>query len=191
MKPVIKNIFYLILFCITSQAYAFEIAGVKLDDKVQLDTHQLVLSGAGLRTKFFIKVYAAGLYLGEKKRMASAVLADSGASRMSFHLLRDVSGKQMLDAINEVIPANHSAEEMKVLESRLNEFSKMFASVSEVKKGETITFDYLPGAGTRVTVGGVLKGNIEGLDFNRALLKVWVGDKPAQDDLKKSILGGD
>jgi hypothetical protein len=31
---------------------------------------------------------------------------------------------------------------------------------------------------------------IAGQDFYRALLRVWLGDKPVQDDLKKSLLGG-
>lgn len=185
-----KKLIALLLLCISTQSYALDVAGVKLDDRVQLDTHQLVLSGTGIRTKYFFKVYVAALYLAEKMHTSAAVLADSGAKRMSFHMLREVSGKQMLEAISEAIPPNHSVEEMKVLEARLNEFSRMFASVSEVKKGDVITFDYFPAAGTRVTVGGVEKGRIEGADFYRALLKVWVGDKPVQADLKQSLLGG-
>jgi hypothetical protein len=31
---------------------------------------------------------------------------------------------------------------------------------------------------------------IEGEDFYRALLRIWLGDRPVQDDLKKSLLGG-
>ena len=190
VKLKMKKLISILLLCVTTQSYALDVAGVKLDDRVQLDTHQLVLSGAGIRTKFYIKVYVAGLYLGEKVHTGAAVLADSGAKRMSFHMLREVSGKQMLDAINEAIPPNHSAEEMKALNARLNEFSKMFASVNEVRKGEVITFDYFPGVGTRVSVGGVDKGRIEGADFYSALLKVWVGEKPAQAALKQSLLGG-
>ena len=184
-----KNLILLLFLFVSSQAYSVEIAGIKLDDKIQLDAQQLVLNGAGLRTKFFFKVYVAGLYLEEKKHTSAAILADAGAKRMSFNMLREVSGKQMLDAINEVIPANHSAEEMKVLESRMAEFSKMFEGVSAVKKDDVITFDYLPGTGTRVTISGIKKGVISGEDFNRALLKVWVGEKPAQADMKQSILG--
>lgn len=185
-----KKIFYILMLCVSSQVHALDIEGVKLDDQLQLDKHALVLSGAGLRTKFFFKVYVAGLYLSEKKHTSHAVLSDGGANRMLFYLLRDVSGKQMLEAISEVIPANYSAEEMKVLDARMREFSKMFVSVSEVKKGDVITFDYVPGAGTRVTVAGVNKGSIPGEDFNRALLKVWIGDKPAQASLKQNLLGG-
>lgn len=177
------------MMCVTTQSYALDVAGVKLDEKVQLDTSQLVLSGSGIRSKFFIKVYVAGLYLGDIKNTAADILADSGAKRMSFHMLREVSGKQMLDAINDVIPPNHSAEELKVLDARINELSKILASVKEVKKGEVILFDYVPGVGTRVSVAGTLKGSIEGADFNRALLKVWLGEKPVQEELKQSLLG--
>jgi len=31
---------------------------------------------------------------------------------------------------------------------------------------------------------------IPGADFYRALLRVWLGDKPVQDDLKHALLGG-
>ena len=81
------------------------------------------------------------------------------------------------------------AEELKALDARINEVSKILASVKEVKKGEVILFDYVPGVGTRVSVAGTLKGNIEGADFNRALLKVWLGEKPVQEELKQSLLG--
>ena len=30
---------------------------------------------------------------------------------------------------------------------------------------------------------------ISGEDFYRALLRIWLGDKPVQEDLKKSLLG--
>jgi hypothetical protein len=53
-----------------------------------------------------------------------------------------------------------------------------------------ILIDYLPGSGTRITVNGAAKGTIAGEDFNRALLRIWLGDNPADSDLKKGLLGG-
>ena len=185
-----KKMLLLVLMCVSPQLYALEIEGVNLEDSMQLDTHQLVLSGAGVRTKFFFKVYVAGLYLAEKKHTAAAVLEETGAKRMQFNMLRNVSGKQMLEAINDTFPLNSSAEEMQALESRLNDFSKIFATINELKKGQLVVFDYLPGIGTRISVDGVDKGRIVGVDFYRALLKMWVGEKPAQADLKQSLLGG-
>ena len=184
-----KKLILVFFMCFTTHSYALEVAGVKLDEQLMLDTHQLVLNGAGIGTEFFFKVYVAGLYLGEKIHTSAGIMENGGAKKLLLYMLRDIRGKDMFDAINDVIPANHSAEEMKVLDTRLQKLSRIFTSVNEIKKGEVIVFDYFPAAGTRLTVGGVEWGYIDGLDFNRALLKVWVGEKPAQASLKQSLLG--
>jgi hypothetical protein len=62
--------------------------------------------------------------------------------------------------------------------------------VKAANKGDVILLDYLPGAGTRVTVRGDDKGTIAGVDFNRALLRIWLGEQPADSALKKAMLGG-
>lgn len=184
-----KKLCCLFLLCVCSQACALEVDGVKLDDQIRLDAHPLVLNGAGLRTKFFFKVYVAALYLTEKKHSSDAILADAGPKRLALYMLREVSAKKMLDAISEAMPANLNAEELKALETRMGEFSRMFSTVSEVKKGDVITFDFVPGTGTHVSIAGADKGSIDGADFNRALLKIWIGEKPAQADVKQSMLG--
>ena len=47
------------------------------------------------------------------------------------------------------------------------------------------------GTGTVLSVQGKPMGRpIAGEDFYRALLRIWLGDKPVQDDLKKALLGG-
>jgi hypothetical protein len=65
------------------------------------------------------------------------------------------------------------------------------ASLKEAKKGMAITLDWLPAAGTQMTVNGKPAGAaIAGEDFYQALLRIWLGPKPVQDDLKKALLGG-
>ena len=62
--------------------------------------------------------------------------------------------------------------------------------MKEAKNGMRITLDWLPGAGTQVTVQGRPTGApIPGEDFYSALLKIWLGEKPVQADLKKALLG--
>lgn len=184
-----KKLLFVLLLAIATQSYALELADVNVEEKVQLDKTQVMLNGAGIRKKFLVKVYIGALYLSEKAHTAEAVMADTAAKRMSFILLRDVTGKQVLDGINEAILPNNSDEEMKAIEARLYLFEKMFVPVHEIKKGEIVNLDYIPGLGTRVSVNGVDKGNIEGSDFYRSLLKIWVGKKPVQSSLKKSVLG--
>jgi hypothetical protein len=63
------------------------------------------------------------------------------------------------------------------------------AEVGEAKKGMTIALDWT-GKETQVLVAGKPAGRpIEGEDFYRALLRIWLGDKPVQDDLKKALAG--
>ena len=188
-----KKLIALFLLCLAAQAFAVEVAGVKLDGKVQVGNATLQLNGAGIRTRIFFDVYVAALYLGEKKTSAASVLADAGEKRMALHMLRDVGAKTLLDAFNAAIAANHTPDELAALDASIKEFSAIFNAMAEVKKGDVIALDYQPpskpSGGTQVSVNGVSKGKIAGAAFNTALLKIWLGEKPAQADLKRKLLG--
>lgn len=184
-----KKLLFVFLLCVTSQAHALQIAGVKLEEELQLDKHRLVLNGAGIRSKFVVDVYVVGLYLGKKVHTAEAVLADTGANRISIHLVRDVSGRLFSDGLNISLLANQSEAEMKVLDARVDKLLKFVATVPKLHKGEIVNLDYIPGLGTKIVINGIDKGYIEGLDFNRALLKIWLGKKPVKKSVKESLLG--
>jgi len=66
----------------------------------------------------------------------------------------------------------------------------IFNAVKAAKTGDVIVLDYLPGAGTRVTVNKDNKGTVAGEEFNRALLRIWLGNQPVDATLKKAMLGG-
>lgn len=184
-----KILIAVLLLCLPLQAMALDVAGVKLDDKVQVGSATLQLNGAGTRTKIFFDLYVAALYLGEKKTSAAAVLADAGEKRMALQLLRDVGAKTLLGAFNAAIEANHTPAELAALDASIKEFSAIFSTMSEVKIGDVIALDYQPSSGTQVSVNGASKGKIAGPAFNTALLKIWLGGKPAQADLKQKMLG--
>ena len=170
---------------------AAEVGGVKLQDSVHLGSRDLVLNGAGVRSKFIFDLYVAALYLADKKHSAAPVLADAGEKRVALHLLRDIGSATLSESFDKAIKNNHSPAELLALAEPLKQFKAVFATLNEVKKGEVITLDYLPGSGTEVSVNGVAKGQVAGAAFNTALLKVWLGEKPAQADLKRKLLGGE
>jgi hypothetical protein len=169
---------------------AAEVAGVKIDDKARVENSEVVLNGAGLRTRLFFQVYAIGLYLPQKSPTAAAVLGQPGPKRVAIHMLRDVGADTFTEALADGIRANHSEAEARALEPRIQELSALMAEIKEAKKGMTIALDWT-GAGTQLLVQGKPAGRpIAGEDFYRALLRIWLGDKPVQDDLKKALLGG-
>lgn len=173
-------------------AQAAEVAGIKFDDKTKLGSSELVANGAGLRKKAFFKIYAMALYLPEKQAEAEGALAAKGAKRISISLLRDLSAQQFVDALQEGVASNHSESEMGALKDRLKQFSDAMLTIGEAKTGTTVFIDWLPETGTRLTVNGQARGkDIAGDDFYKALLKIWIGKQPVQDNLKAALLGKD
>jgi len=180
----------ILLAMLALPAVGAEVAGVKIDDKTSVGSAELVLNGAGLRKRAFFQVYAMGLYLPKKTANAAEAIGAEGPKRASIHMLRDVGAAQFSDALAEGIRENHTEAEAKALEPRLKALAGIIAEVKEAKKGMTITLDW-NGAATQVGIDGKPAGKpIEGADFYRALLRIWLGDKPVQDDLKKALLGG-
>ncbi len=170
---------------------AARVAGVEIPDQVTpagLD-RPLQLNGAGVRKKFFFKIYVGALYLPRKESSASAILAADAPNRVLMHFLYDeVSRDKLAAAWREGFAANHAPRALAALESRIGQFSNLFG---DAREGDRVWIDYLPGQGTRVTINDEMKGVVPGADFNHALLRVWLGDEPVMEDLKRAMLGLD
>lgn len=177
------------LLLLSSPVQAKDLAGVTLSDTQAVEglSQPLVLNGAGIRYKFFFKVYIGALYLPQKQSDATAILKAGKANRMIMHVLYDdVPKEKLVDAWNEGFANNLNKTELQALESRISSFNQMF---SDLKTGDIVLLDYLPGKGTRVTIKGVEKGWIAGADFNRGLLSVWLGKDPVTEELQQALLG--
>ena len=174
-------------------ANALEIEGIKLDDSITLGDGQprLVLNGAGVRHKMAVlKVYVGALYLTSKMTDAEKVIGDPGPKRVAMHILADeVTAKDLTASLNHALAANHMPVELALIESRIRDLNRMMNSIGIIKKGGTITLDYLPGTGTRVTVNGEEKITIKGEDFFQAMLRIWIGKKPVDGRLRDAMLG--
>ncbi len=177
----------LLLLLLALPLQAAEVAGVKIDDKTKVGSSELTLTGAGLRKRLFFQVYAIGLYVQDAK---ADPIAQPGPKRVLIHMLRDVGAEQFTEALADGIKANHSEAEAKALEPRVKQLGAIMAGLKEAKAGMAITLDW-NGKETVLTAAGKPAGGpISGEDFYRALLRIWLGENPVQDDLKKALLGG-
>ena len=185
-----KAIIFSAMLCLASTAFAAEVAGVKVEDRARVGSSELTLNGAGLRKRLFFQVYVIGLYVPQKSGNAGAILDQPGAKRVAIHMLRDVGADDFSAALADGIRANHAEAEAKALEPRVQQLAAVMAELKEAKKGMTINLDWT-GSDTQVVVQGRPAGKpIAGADFYKALLRIWLGDQPVQDDLKKALLGG-
>jgi len=176
----------------TGRAFAAtEVAGVKFEDTANVGGQTLKLNGAGIRTKVIFKVYALGLYLPEKKTSAADVLASQGPRRVQIVSMRDLSSEDFGDAFMKGLNANTDQAERTRLLPQTKAFGEMFGAIPGLKKGDVLIVDWIPGVGTQCQLNGKKIGEtVPDLAFYNAILRIWIGDNPADSSLKPKLLGG-
>ena len=183
-----KKLFFIVLaLMMAAPVAATEIGGVSLPDELEAGKSKLILNGAGLRKKLFVKVYAAGLYLTQKSDDSQKIIAadEPMAIRMQF-VYDGVSSEKLVGAWNEGFQ-NATGGNIAPLKKEMDRFNACFKD--EAKKGDVYEIVYIPGQGTRVSVKGKLLETIKGHEFKKAVFAIWLGEKPADKGLKKGMLG--
>ncbi|RZU46742.1 chalcone isomerase-like protein [Fluviicoccus keumensis] len=180
----------LTLFLASSPALALDVEGVRLLDTVRVSGQPMFLNGAGVRSKFFIKVYVGALYLSERASSAEAVVNSRKARRIELHMLRDMQASAVHEAMMKALKDNVSPPELARISPQLERLKQAMNSIGGVREGDVIQFDFLPGVGTVVRIGGDVRDTIEGDDLARDLLKIWLGPEPVQEDLKSAMMRG-
>ena len=165
-----------------------ELVGIKLDDTVTNSNNaKLVLNGAGIRYKLFMKIYMCALYLEKKSDDANDILKQNQANRVLMHFIYDgVSKQDLIDGWNSGFKKNLDTNKLVTLKPRIDQFNALF---TDTRAHDEIVLDYIPGTGTRVVIKGKPVGTIDGEEFNKALLNIWLGKRPVTSSLKDSLLG--
>lgn len=172
-------------------AQAVEVANVKYEPTLDLAGQKLVLNGAGVRYKFVVKVYTAGLYLTHKAGTTAEVLAAPGPKRIHIQMLRDIDGNELGKLFTKGMEANAPREEFVKCINGVLKLSEVFASRKQLNSGDNFSVDYVPGVGSTLLLNGktIMADPIKEPEFFSALLRIWLGDKPADDSLKDALLG--
>ena len=177
----------LVVFVVTSliSLQAATLAGVTLPDSAQVGGKTLVLNGLGIRTKYMVKVYVAGLYLEQKSSDPNAIIKSDAPKQIVMKFLHGASKSQMSDAFDESFK-NNSPDAVKTMKGDID---KLLAALDPVNVGDQMVFTYVPGTGSTLAINGKEKLTIAGPAFGQVLMSVWFGPKPPNADLKKGMLG--
>ncbi|NOR51111.1 MAG: hypothetical protein GQ470_00685 [Gammaproteobacteria bacterium] len=188
MKLTTTTIFILFFTLYASISNGREVAGVDIAESIHLADTKLVLNGSGIRTKFFFKIYVCSLYSKNKSSSLSGIIDQGGPYRISMYILYDeISGKKLNAAWADGFESNLSVAERQSLQPAIDTFYSLFETVH---KGDVIDIDVNKVDVTTVYLNGDKRGDIENSLFPEALLQIWLGDEPADDDLKEAMLGG-
>lgn len=175
---------------VTSGFAQTTLSGVKYDETTDVRGTRLQLNGAGIRYKAVFKVYTAGLYLTKKAGTPDEALAAPGAKRMHIVMLRDIDSSELGKLFSRGIEDNMEKAAFSRLVPGVLRMSQIFSEHKKLNAGDTFAIDWVPGAGTIITVKGVTQGEpFKEPEFYNALLRIWLGPNPADWKLKEALLG--
>jgi long-chain acyl-CoA synthetase len=175
-----------LVLSLSSTALAREVAGVAVPETAALGPLTLKLNGAGLRSKMFVKVYVGALYLDKKAGDVDAILKADAPWLVTMTFKREVSKEKIVGAFKEGFE-NNSAKDLGAL---LPSLQVVAAGLSDFKEGDVFTISYAPGVGATLTPPRGAPVAVPGKTFGDALLRNWLGARPADGDLKAGMLGG-
>lgn len=185
-----RNLFIIgILFLLIPTTQAAELSGVFVKDQITAENGEtLLLNGIGLREKFWIDIYVGSLYLVTRSDNVAEILSAPHASRIQMDFVyKEVAKEKLLKAWREGFSKNQNRETIAALQDRIDQFYGYFDA--NVVAKEQYILDYIPGKGTTIIKNSKVLGVIPGEDFKNALMEIWLGNYPADKNLKLGMLG--
>lgn len=152
---------------------------------------ELQLNGAGTRYKAIFKVYDLALYSGRKVKTLEELIALPGPKRLNFVALRDIPGTDLGLSFIKGLSNNSTPEQIRKHTPSSTRLIEIFSGRAKLATGDTFAMEYVPGKGTTFFIKGVAQGAPVGDDeYFGMILRIWLGQVPADFKLKEALLGG-
>lgn len=175
----------------SAHADSVTIDGVRYDANVSVAGKALKLNGAATKhNKMGARNFAVAVYVEKPVHKTAELVAAPGPKRISFSFLRPVQADNMR-FLTQGVQSNMDQ----------TDFSKTFVGVMQLgsllgahptfSEGDSFAMDYQPGVGTTFLINGRPQGQaVKEPEFFKAMLLIWVGPKPADPQMKTSLLAG-
>jgi hypothetical protein len=184
MRKLIAFISFVLLSLSVS---AVELGDIDMPDTLQADGQELLLNGAGIRSKFVFDLYVAGLYLGAKESDAEKIIASTDPMALRLHIISSkITSKKMTNATRSGFKKSTGGK-VEPISSEIEQFLEAFSDKIEV--GDIFEF-VATEKGVVISKNNVQQQIISSQEFKQALFGIWLSDKPVKTKLKKSLLGG-
>ncbi len=175
------------LLLLTANAQALEMAGVSVPETASIGSRPLQLNGCGIRQKFFIDVYLGALYTAQRVSSLEACRKAPGDKliRMTF-LYKKVEKGKIVAAFAEGFAQNAPEFSRSPAEQ---EFLALFTA--DFLRGDTVELELHEAGSVSVRHNGRMLGGVASRSLGGGILAIFLGEHPADEDLKKGMLGLD
>lgn len=176
-----------LIYCIALSIGNTEtLSGVTMADTIVLEEQNLQLNGLGLREKYWVDVYVAGLYLPNKMSDGKMVMTANIPKRIQIEFIYyNVPQSKMIEVLEENIRNNPQLSDQTI-----NSIRRCGTWMQDFTTGDVVTFDYSPKTETTtIKINKKVKGLVKGQEFQEAIFAMYVGKYPATQALKSGLLG--
>ena len=157
-----------------------------LPAEIKAGETRLVLNGSGARTKAFMELYNAGLYLTKASNNPKAIVTADEPMAIRIKITSGwVSQGNLLESLEDGF-TNSTGGNSREIRTEIDQFRACFQD--DISKGDVFDLLYLPAKGVVVSKNGKYKGMITGLKFKQALFGIWLSDKPADTALRQAMI---
>lgn len=178
--------FMTLMFCISQTLYAASIAGVSMPDSATVNDETLILNGLGLREKYWVDVYVAGLYLPNKMNDGDSIMKANVNKRIQVEFIySSVPKEKMIAVLEENISNNPQFSSDTVAKIR-----QCGSWMQDFTSGDVVMFDYAyTTQTTTIYINDKTRGSMQSKEFMEAIFAMYVGKYPATEALKQGLLG--
>ncbi len=188
MKPALAAL-TLAIALIAPGVQAQQAAGAKFEADAIVVGHRLPLNGSGTASDATGALFLGGLYVSRRSPTLNDVMGAPGPKRLEMRLLRDISGKDMGAVFSQAMGTLEQRELSGCLPGLLR-IAEVLNAKKRLSAGESFALDSVPGQGTFIRINGERVSTIEGGAFFGCLMSAYLGPKPADAGLKRTLLGG-
>jgi hypothetical protein len=189
MKEIkMKKQILLILFSVISllSQGQTKIEGIVFPNTINAGKDKLVLNGGGMREKYWIDMYVGALYLSVKSKEADKIISSNTSQSIKICIVSSlITSESMLEAVDEGFVKSTGGKQA-TYKNEIATFKKAFSNTFAV--GDVFDIVYTADK-LSIYKNNVLKSEIAGLEFKKAVFGIWLGKDPADDDLKDGMLG--
>ncbi len=175
-----------IFYGLTGKAQ-LDVSGVNVPLAFKSEESALILNGAGVREKYFMDLYVGALYIKNKSNDAQKIIDADESMCIKLHIVSGmITSEKMTSAVDEGFQKSTKGNTTP-LQDKIKQFKTVFSE--KINKGDIYDLVYSKTNGTLIYKNGKLSASIPGLDFKKALFGIWLCSEPADEGLKKKMLG--
>ncbi|WP_338410290.1 chalcone isomerase family protein [uncultured Flavobacterium sp.] len=184
-KKQVLTLFVVVLSALNLNAQTI-VSGVKVDDKLSLEGKDLTLNGAGIREKLWMDLYVGSLYVTKKTTSGQEIVDSKDAVAIKLNITSGmITSSKMINAVNEGFEKSTN-KNTAPLKTKIDKFKSFFND--KINKGDVFVIMY-NGNESVVYKNGTKKGSVEGYEFKKAVIGIWLGKTVVDEDLKAGMLG--